>query len=472
VTYLQTDEKQTMKINDNLLGIDYNHAFEKAKLTADAQYTYSGFNYYGLPILNTDYYHYAVHPDYRSSAQNQVNNLFRIHSGIASEDNDEITYKVNLAYTLFKQKHGNFDTDKGRTENRLMADVNLHAHFNSTAGIGIAGSVKNYSYTVPFDQAIIDKLETRLGNRDYTTFSVNPYFTLEGDNWNARLGVSANAQMGGIKKFMVAPDVRFNWYPAEQFLFYLSAEGGIKDNSNYNLYYENRYINPKYRVYDSKSPLDGTVGIDFSPASNWSIGLFTGYKWVQDEHFYLNNGSITSDFTSLGYFTWIHSKIIPQYAEAQTLKVGGSIKYTYQDIFNFSLKGSYYHWNIEKLSDEIAVRYYDPMGEDLFDNMDLKAWNKPAFVGDLNLGYKIPVVPFHLDLTYHLETGRKNVSINIWGEESMKNIHDVSFAGTYTLNETIAVFAKANNLLFQKYDLWYGYPAQNFNIMGGINVKF
>jgi outer membrane cobalamin receptor len=450
VTYLQTDEKQTMKINDNLLGIDYNHAFEKAKLFADAQYTYSGFNYYGYEKATPDIY-----------AINQVNNLFRIHSGIASEDNDEITYKVNLAYTLFKQKYGNFDTDKGRTENRLMADVDLHAHFNSTAGIGIRGSVKNYSYTIPMEPIISETLETILGNQDYTTFFANPYLTFEGDNWNTRLGASANAQVGGIKKFMVAPDVRFNWYPAEQFLFYLSVEGGIKDNSNYDLYYENRYIDPTYRIYDSKSPLDGTIGIDFSPASNWSIGLFTGYQMVKNEHFYL---MLYSPYIlNTEYFAdifIIEQSIIPQYGDAQIFKLGGSLKYAYQDIFDFSLKGTYYHWDVKKLSDNSI------------EALGLTAWNKPAFVGDLNLGYKIPVVPFHLDLTYHLETGRKSFNINTWNAESMKNIHDVSFAGTYTLNETIAVFAKANNLLFQKYDLWYGYPAQNFNIMLGVNIKF
>ncbi|GHT51374.1 hypothetical protein FACS189440_20320 [Bacteroidia bacterium] len=460
MTSLQTDEKQKMKINDNLLGFDYNHAFEKARLFADAQYTYSGFNYYGLPVLYL-YPDNLVHdyPSMEQSDQNQVNNLFRIHSGIASEDNDEITYKVNLAYTLFKQKYGDFEDSKGRTENRLMADVNLHAHFNSTAGIGIGGSVKNYSYTVPFDQTIIDNLGTILGNRDYTTFSVNPYFTLEGDNWNARLGAGANAQVGGIKKFMVAPDVRFNWYPAEQFLVYLLAEGGIKDNSNYNLYYENRYINPKYRVYDSKSPLDGTAGIDFSPASNWNIGLFTGYQFVKDEHLYISNGSLP---IYLGIPFLMGKDIIPQYVNAEKFKLGGTINYAYQDIFDLGLKVTYNHWNVNELSN--IVDHSEPFYK-------LKAWNKPVFTGDLNLGYKIPVVPFRLDLIYHLETGRKNLNINT-GDESMKDIHDVSFAGTYTINETLSVFAKANNLLFQKYDLWYGYPAQNFNLMLGINIKF
>jgi hypothetical protein len=424
VRYLQEewkDSKQKMKINDNLLGTDYTHAFAKARLNADAQYTYSGFNYYG---------HWERTPEIEY--KDQVNNLFRSHAGITSVDNEEIAYQINLAYTLFKQQRGDFETFKGRTENRIMADVDLHAPFNATSGIGFGGYIKNYSYNL---------------SSDYTTLSANPYLTFEGDTWDARLGATANAQVGGIKKFIVAPDIRLNWRPVESFLVYLSAEGGIKDNSNYDLYYENRYVNPAYRVYDSKSPLDGTLGINFTPVTNLNIGIFTGYKFVKDEHFYLNPGTL----------------LTPLYLNAEIFKLGGSLRYAYRDMFDLSLQGTYYGWNITKPS--------NLQGNDL-SNVVLEAWNKPVFAGDVRMGFKIPEIPFRIDVAYHIETGRKALT-GFWGSrEKMKDIHDVNCKGTYTLNETVSVFVKANNLLFQKYDLWYGYPAQNFSIMLGINVKF
>ena len=42
----------------------------------------------------------------------------------------------------------------------------------------------------------------------------------------------------------------------------------------------------------------------------------------------------------------------------------------------------------------------------------------------------------------------------------------------YNINKTFSVNVQLNNVLFQKYDIYYGYPAQGFNLMGGINVNF
>jgi outer membrane receptor protein involved in Fe transport len=100
-------------------------------------------------------------------------------------------------------------------------------------------------------------------------------------------------------------------------------------------------------------------------------------------------------------------------------------------------------------------------------------------------------------LSYHIETKRKADDISYLTQSSfigadlsvfepatspslpitrqpvnLKDIHQVNVSGTYEINDAVSVFAQVNNLLFQRYDLWYGYPAQNFNVMAGINWKF
>ncbi|MDR0681225.1 MAG: hypothetical protein LBG15_05175 [Dysgonamonadaceae bacterium] len=431
VTYLQKngsgDEKQKMKFNDNLAGINYLHHLGTAKLLADAQYTHSAFNYYGLPVFSTES---AARNNY--AGENQKNNLFQTHIGIESVDKEEISYKANLIYTLFKQKYGETKAIAGRTENRIMADFDLFAKF-----IGIAGSIKNYSYRVP---------EKTGDKSDYATFSFNPYLIFGDEDRNIRLGIKANLQAGEIKKFMIAPDIHFNWRSPKNLLFYLSAKGGIKDNSNYDLYYENRYVDPLCRIYDSKSPFDGTAGVRFSPLPNLGIDLFTGYKWVRDEHFFYSKRSLS----------------VPQYAHAQIFKIGGAVKYACYDIFDLGLKLIYQKWNVSELSNIIA--HEEPPYK-------LEAWNKPAFTGDLNIGLNVSTIPFRIDLTYHLEAGRKAL-FDFNETNRMKNIHDLNVKGNYAINDAFSVFVKINNLFFQKYDLWYGYPAQNFNIMGGIRFKF
>jgi hypothetical protein len=393
--------------------------------------------------------------------KNQANNMLQTHLGVESKNNDEINYQVNLAYTLFNQKQGCAKPIKGRTENRIMGDVNLHADFNSTTGIGIKGYVKNYSYNLP-DNYIPDnsfmpdeEIIIREANKNYTTFSASPYLTFEGDNWNAQIGASVNAQIGGTKNFLVAPDAYFNWKPSDKFLLYLLATGGINDNSNYNIFYENRYVAPFYRIKDARSPLDGTLGIKFSLLPNTNVELFSGYKITKDEHFYIMRPILPDENIIMGQL------ITPQYNKAQTFKIGGSLKYAYQDIFDVGLKLTYYKWSIKETKEDRE----NPLFEKLL------AWNKPDFTSDLSIGFKVPTIPLRFDLIYHLETGRKMFEYFTSGVK-MKDIHDLSFKGNYTINETFSVFCLTNNLLFQKYDFWYGYPAQNFNIMGGLNIKF
>jgi hypothetical protein len=464
VSFLQQSSyvngKEKMIINDNLIGFDYMHRFKKSKLSADAQYTSSGFNYYGLPIIHTvsSTPSFDDTNNFEQSTEKQNNNLIRLHLGLTSVNRRDVDYKAHFFYTLFKQKYGELTEQKGKAENRLMADIDMHAHFNSISGIGVRSIVKNYSYSVPAnwnvnnDTIFFDKNH---GNYNYTVFSFNPYLTFEGIYWKTYLGVGINLQTGRIKKLFITPGVQFQYRPSDAFLLYLSAEGGLNDNCNYNLYYENRYVSPLYRIYDSKTLSDITFGIDFSPLPNLGVHLFAGYKWIADEHFFIH-----TNVSNMNNQYFMSQKIIPQYADAETLKIGGAFRYSYRDIFDLSLKMLYNQWNVKKLSLLVIPDYYT-----------LGAWNKPDFTSDLNVGFKIPMIPFRMDATYHLETGRKALPEDN-NPVDMKNVSFLNVQGNCTLNEYVSVFVKVNNVFFQKYDLWYGYPAQKFNLMGGINLKF
>ncbi|MDR2805899.1 MAG: hypothetical protein LBB85_09755 [Dysgonamonadaceae bacterium] len=458
VSYLQKDDvKRKMKINDNWLGVDFLHRFKKAALSADAQYTYSAFNYYGFPppFLFFMYLEEDNLPEYNFSV-NQVNNLMKTHLGLTSAENEGLNYRLNLTHTLLEHRRADIIELTGKTENRILLDVDLYAHINATTGIGTDIAVKTYFYHMPDDLRRISN--DFLGNHDYTTIILDPYLTLEGDTWNARLGIKENIQLGGIKKFLLAPDIRFYWRPSDPVLLYLTVDGGIKDNSDYNIYYENRYLNPQYRIYDSRSPLDAKLGLTFSPVNAWSVNLFSAYQWVKKEHFYFNEWYFNfpvSESSATG------QKMLPQYADAQVFQLGGSMKYHYQDQWDLGLKVVYNQWKVTKFSDKINTNSFS----------ELIAWNQPVFTGDWNVGYKITAIPLRMDLNYHLETGRKAVDMGSTTIQ-MKNIHDVNVAATYTIHKDLSVFGKINNLLFQKYDLWYGYPAQGFNIMLGANLKF
>jgi hypothetical protein len=384
---------------------------------------------------------------------NQANNLFEVHAGISSDQENKVNYKFNAGYTLYKQKYGNTTAETGKKENRILADGDIHKDFNSTMGIGLAGAFKNYAYSSLPELSVLDY--ENLGNLNYSVLSLNPYYYLEGDNMNLLLGGKIDVEFGGREDVVVAPTVKFNYYPSDQFLFYLITDGGRKDNSNYNSFYENRYIHPWLRLWDSRTPLDGTAGIKFLPLRNLSVDVFGGYKITMDEHFFAPMmGTVSSGKNLYG------TALSAYFEDANTIKAGANVKYAFQDIFEIDLKGVYYKWDITTKEENPASYNYR------------QAWNKPNLVADLNTAYRISSIPLRFNLLYHGEFGRKTMS-PIYGIDSkMKDINDLSLKATYSFTKFFSAYLSANNLLFQKYDIWYGYPAQNFNIMAGINVLF
>lgn len=54
----------------------------------------------------------------------------------------------------------------------------------------------------------------------------------------------------------------------------------------------------------------------------------------------------------------------------------------------------------------------------------------------------------------------------------MENINDLNLGAAYQISNAFSLSIKANNLMFQHYDLWYGHPAQGFNVMGGFTFCF
>ncbi|MDR0834557.1 MAG: hypothetical protein LBN93_10325 [Candidatus Symbiothrix sp.] len=429
--YLQTDEKYKKKINDNTFGLNYLHRFADWKVFADAQYTYAKYNDYG--------YH-----DYLGDIDNWNDNLFSMHLGAASNDKDELSFLINATYTLFNQKYG---APKAKNENRLVLDFDLNAPLDIDKHIGVEGSIKNYSYSN------LDPFDSYHAKNDYTALSVAPYMLFEGENWQTHLGLSVNKQFGNYDKFLIAPDVRFHVQASDQVLFYISATGGFTDNSNYELFYQNRYIDPALRVKDSRTLVNAKFGADFVILPNLNVDVHTGYRVTDDDWFLVNDYSLVTNTVA--------------YGKAKVFNIGGAVRYT-QSLVDFELTADYNHWDVSGTMDN------DYHG---FASDDMPAFNKPSFIANLKIGYK-PVNSLRFDLIYHLEADRQ---AGVWAleaidplstEAKLDTINDLSLKGTYAITKNFSVFVAVNNLLFQKYDLTYGYPANPFNLMGGISYKF
>ena len=82
-----------------------------------------------------------------------------------------------------------------------------------------------------------------------------------------------------------------------------------------------------------------------------------------------------------------------------------------------------------------------------------------------------PIKNLSASLDYYLATGRKTTMDQI-NDNKMKNINELDLTGAYNFNDTFGLYLKLNNVLFQKYELYSGYPLQKFSAMIGVNINF
>jgi hypothetical protein len=442
-------ELQKFFLNDNWGGLHFSHDFEAVKLLADFKYTHSTFNYSGLTIVNWEQimassmwpgpgpiYEIQTHP-------NQTDNLFEAHAGVVSETPNALNYKVNVRYTYSKQKYANQNTIPGVEENRVIIDWDLHQNYLSNSGFGLSGYYKTYKYN--------SDENFRFFNNDimiYSILALCPYYYVEGDNFDLTLGLRADFELGGRKKSAFAPNIRFNYNPSDAFAFYALALGGRNDNSNYNMFYENRYVFPMQRIWDSRTYLDGTAGLRYLPVSNISLDVFAGYKITKDEHFFANKWEL--------FFREPLSEIyMVDYGTANVAKIGARINYALQDLLGINVNGVFYDWDVTGT-----------------DGNKIEAWHKPQFELGTDVYFHTPHIPLRVDLGFKGLFGRKKKDTLPSTVFKMKDIYDLSVKTSYAFTPYFSAYLSTNNLLFQKYDIWYGYPAQKFNIMGGISLMF
>lgn len=443
IKYLETDEKQKAKLNDNLGAVNYKHEFEKLSLKLAAQYGYTAFNYYGFPG-------YSPSSDIsQSPMDNQANQQIYFNAGVASKDRSSFNYLLDLDYRNFSQKYADGPDTDGAKENNIGLTLDLNAGFNGNNKIGLGVLADYYGYSVP--EALGNTSFN--GYSNYAEITLSPYYAVEGSNWNVKLGANVMYISGDNDKFFASPNITANVTVADATVIYGNFLGEINSNSMYQVALDNRYVDPTGRIKPSRTWLDGTIGIKSGIVPGFWFDIFAGYKITDNDHFYyadLNTNNVNTRWGNM---------FAPAYMNSKLFRIGANVKYSYQQFLDFSLKGVYNSWKVSD-SDFFIIGGTNPTE---------RAYNKPKMEIDAAIDVK-PMDKLTLSLNYYLGAGRYAVANS--DDIKMKNINELNLKGSYAINDMFGVYAKLNNLMFQKYDLYYGYTAQGFNAMLGINLNF
>jgi hypothetical protein len=440
--------KQKAVLNDNLAGLGFRHQFSASALRLGAEYGYTGYNYYGWPLLTSSQRASSVwqgNPVDRDTQQ--ANQTVRGYAGIRSNEDAQTGYLVDVDWTHFSQKYGETKEIKGLSEDRVTGLLGLNFRFGEKEQrAGITARINYFNYVYPFVH-----IDAR-GYRNNLEATLTPYYRIDGETWHVKLGVNAMLISGDSLRMFVSPDLAAEMQIANRTVFYVNAGGGIGSNDAAGLVRRNRYMDFYDATLPSRTWLDATAGLRSSVTRDFWLNVFAGYKIIENAVFFV---PYRNDLSQFGNYSTAFQP------DATILDVGVALKYSFRRQVELSLKGVYHNCSFAQGDDETRTFGLQPE--------KMLPFGFPET--EINAGITVrPLQPLTLALDYYL--GAKRCTW-LYGEVvNMDNLHDLNLKASWNFNDTFGAYARLNNLLSSRQELWYGYPMQGFNAMAGININF
>lgn len=404
------EEDWTSRLYDTRLGLDYRHSFRKTDLALGGYYRSQVFNYL-YPLL----------ADAPVGKQHQT--MANAHIGLASTNQDmAVQFSGEIGMNYFKQKYP-AGVEAG-SETNFYAKGDVLTPFLGQS-FGLALDLNTYSYA--------------MGEmKNNTSLEMNPYYKMEYGDWRFRVGAHLDWWSGAENQMNVSPDLNVELNFLDSYVLYAQAGGGRENKSLMELtdvtpYWAlaQPYLLPTYVT------LDAQLGLKASPANGWWFNLTGGYQMREDDLFF----GVADEKGMTAAFAQADSKVAFGAAE---------LKYDYKDLFDCTLKATYYHWDLSK-----------PKEQD-------------GQVKQITLALKP-------ELEVNAEVGMKPMSglrVNV-GYEYVKRceglydpISNLYLGADYALLKNLSVYGQIRNLMNKEYVRADAYPAQKMNALVGLSLRF
>ena len=420
---------------DNKGSLGYRHRADALTLNIDLSYLHSLFNYYGNRFENPPFY----------EDENQRLGVLDAKVGIASHGSDLLNYRGYINFRNFSTKFGEQLNSEGIKGSDINAMVGFDKPFGDTQNkIGIDGKI----HTTFYDGDI----------NNYYLLNASPYITFGAQSSFAKLGVDVLFQNSTGTRARVAPNVKAQWAVTEHSSLYANVHGGFSNNTFLEMIQESRYISPYANVNPSYSIIDLIAGAKIGEISGFRFDIFGGFKKTDDEHFLILNGQNGEPEYVGGPPTGPYREVLrPVYGDLSHAHIGGMIQTNIWAPLDISLRLKKNFYNLDHITvDGVRVD-------------EAKAYNKPGFEVDLRAAFTLTDF---LRFTANYYFAGDRWSYYEGANTQMDNINDLNAGTLYQINDAFSINLRVNNLLAQKYDIWYGYPAQGLNASGGFTFRF
>ena len=404
------EEDWTSRLYDTRLGLDYRHSFRKTDLALGGYYRSQVFNYL-YPLLA------------EAPAGKQHQTMANARVGLASTDQDmTVQFSGEIGMTYFKQKYP-AGVEAG-SETNFYAKGDVLTPFLGQS-FGLALDLNTYSYA--------------MGEmKNNTSLEMNPYYKMEYGDWRFRVGAHLDWWSGAENQMNVSPDLNVELNFLDSYVLYAQAGGGRENKSLMELTDVTSYwVLAQPYLLPTYVTLDAQLGLKASPANGWWFNLTGGYQMREDDLFF----GVADEKGMTAAFAQADSKVAFGAAE---------LKYDYKDLFDCTLKATYYHWDLSKPKEQ----------DDQVKQITLAL--KPELEVNAEVGMK-PMSGLRVNVGYEYVKRCEGLY------DPISNLY---LGADYALLKNLSVYGQIRNLMNKEYVRADAYPAQKMNALVGLSLRF
>ena len=401
-------------------------------------HTVSGEFDYNRNVVH--YYGFPTHPlmDFNIDNKDLIRQRFNSFSGSGElqssyKDSSKLNHHVNLKYNNYADL---YDT---AVENNIRLDASLNKyHGNELLGTDVM--VDYYHNTLP-DQTSFN-----------TIIKVNPNVISSGSKWKVKAGLNIFAEVAtdNVGKFHFYPDMNVNFNLVDDIVIpFAGITGNLEKNSFRSLTGINPFMSANAPLENSDTRYNVYLGLRGSMSSEITYNSRVAYSDVRNMPFFINDPAV-----------FYPERFIAVYDDVKLLNITAELAYQKTEKLKLLLKGDWYRYEMTN---------------------EMLPWHRPGtevkFTSLYSLRDKIILRSdiFYMNARY----GRERFSVSgdndlIFGTYPvrLKGFADINLGIEYRYTKQLSAFVNFNNIGAVRYNRWYNYPTQRFNLMGGFTYSF
>jgi hypothetical protein len=407
------------------------------------------FNY-----QNNGFHYYGVQDD--SLSKDSIAQRFQVYNGSAEYvanrgDSARLNFKIKTDYTNFQtRKIADTLADWRAIENHFNFNSRLWYNNRNERFYGDIG-VRYNGYSYGILDSVMSVGDTGISNQNtIIDFKPGVWTQMLDNRLKIEIGVGITADLRADKNTVyLYPQAEFKYAMFNDiFIPYLGIKGGLKQNTIQSLTSQNPFIRVNQQLLNEHNPFDIYGGFKGTLSKRMSFNIGASFAHIENKALFVTDtfGVYRNQFNVI-------------YDTLNLTTIEGSLSYQMS----------------EKLKIDGIARFYS---YEMYNQA--RAWNLPQFQclvrGSYNLYDK-----FSISLDGTLETGR-NALVYATGEGvkeengqyfvSLGTIVDLNLGVEYRYSQRISAFLQLNNVAAQRYNRWYNYPVQPFQVMGGVTARF